>query len=199
MARVSAWFCAATLLAAGAGLLGRVLPFHAWAAWDGRGWRLTASGWPLLWNAWPAVLAGAAAGVLAACGPLWWLARRAARIDGEAAVRAEIGRLQERWGVALARAEERARGREKAAERREASAAQIRQAAADAWREADASRARAERAALEAGEAAREARRRMDNAVAAAQRVKRKAAESNISALAGGPKPARNSPPEPPR
>lgn len=93
-------------------------------------------GGPLLWNAWPAVLAGAAAGVLAACGPLWWLARRAARIDGEAAVRAKIDRLQGRCGVALARAEERARGREEAAERHEASAAQIRQAAEDAWRAA---------------------------------------------------------------
>jgi hypothetical protein len=188
------------LLAAGAGLLlWRVLPFHAWAEWGGRGWRVAASGWPLLWQAWPAVLAGTVVGVLAACRPLWWLAHRTAKADGEAAVRAEIERLQGKWGVSLARVEERTRGREEAATRREELAVQIRQAAEDAWREADAARTRAEQAALDAEEAVREARRRMDNAVAAAQRVKRKAAKSNTSALAGGPKPARNSPPEPPR
>ncbi len=187
-----AWIAAAALVGGLGLLLWRVLPACAWAEWDGRKWQLVASGWPVLWRAWPAVLAGGLAGFLGAGGLLGW----AAKVARDAAVKAEAGRLQRKWDSALAEVENRARGREEDAGRRESEALKAQQAANLARHEAEAAKRRAEQACLDAEAVQQDAQRRIRNAVGAAERIKRKA---NISALAGGPKPARNSPPEPPR
>jgi len=203
MGQKIAWIVAVAL-AAGLGLLlWRVMPGYGWAEWDGRQWQMVASDWPVLWRAWPVALAGWLAGFVGAGGLLWWIWD----VVLEDAIEAEKQRLGKKWDAALAEVENRVKDREEFADRREAVAHQAQQAANLALHDAEKAKRRADQAWLEATAQAEQARqdmeavrqdaqRRIRNAVCAAERVKRK---TNISALAGGPKPARNSPPEPPR
>jgi len=195
-AKTAALALAAFFALAGLGLwrfLDGWMPVQGWAVWGGGRWSVAASGWPVLWHAWPVALAGGLAGFFGAGGALLWglALARDAEIEAEIGrlrrtsgteVAAEKERLGRKWDEALARVESRVGGREAAALK--------------AQHEAEAARRQAEQECLDAEAIRQDAYRRIRNAVAAAERIKRK---SNISALADGQKSARNGPPEPPR
>ena len=70
-------------------LLGQAMPDQGWVVRNDQGdWRLVASGWALVWRAWPLMLLGAVVGFVGAWGVLAWLLTGAAvRRAGSAGIR----------------------------------------------------------------------------------------------------------------
>lgn len=170
MLQKSLWvFGVAALVGLGVWLV-QVMPSQAWGQWDGDSWRITGTGWAVLWRGWPLLVLGALVGAGVAGFGLALTLKHIQAAD----FKLELARLRRQRDAAGAEAEARVSGREREAARRELAALEVQRAAKRAHGEALAARAAAEQAKAEAEQAVSQANFRARNAICAAERIKRR-------------------------